>query len=247
MGGINCGKSNNRTVVTNEYRLNYAKYTKNYFKGLELFFSANVSVEDFTILEIENTNNAVKAYKKAIKLLAKAKNAFVIAKNSLKDCYECLEPLYKYNRIKEGSIASYRNLDQDKYYKLLHDNALIQDENVIYKNVYKLLCEGGEVSYLEYQINELGTLIDIIENLKLEYSKIENKVRSGMSYVSIRDIEVDVTPYTAKALTKINDISNSLVHLCLFEFTAHTSISGKKVELLDLIPNKQVEDKKNVV
>ncbi|WP_220375889.1 hypothetical protein, partial [Staphylococcus pseudintermedius] len=56
------------------------------------------------------------------------------------------------------------------------------------------------------------------QNLFEEYQKLEKYIRQGVSHVAIRDIEVDITPLTAMALTKISELMSSLTYLCLVEY-----------------------------
>lgn len=236
MGGINCGCSNNRVIKITEYRLAYAEYTKALFQGLELFSKANSSVEDFTILELEDTPKALLAFRNALDSLDQSKTAFCRAIDFLDKCLAEIRPLFRYDKIKNGSIEQYQITDTDSNYIQWSENGLVTVGKSVWDDVVQSLVTGGEVKYLEYQIGQVEDLIQIISNLMLEYKAIEPDVRLGVSFVKIRDIEVDVTPYTAQALTKINDIFSSLTALCLLEYTSHTSISGKTIDASDMIP-----------
>ncbi|HDT8482045.1 TPA: hypothetical protein REB19_002474, partial [Staphylococcus pseudintermedius] len=98
------------------------------------------------------------------------------------------------------------------------------------------LQNGGEVDYLNDQQNKLIVFENTLQNLFEEYQKLEKYIRQGVSHVAIRDIEVDITPLTAMALTKISELMSSLTYLCLVEYSAHTSITGKTIDVLDLLP-----------
>lgn len=111
MGGINCGLSNNRVVKNDMYRLEYALYTKYVFKCFENFCNANTWVEEFTLLEIDDNDNALVAYKKALFAIQEAITNLQSAKNALINSYNEIAPLFKFSQLKNGSINQYKKYD----------------------------------------------------------------------------------------------------------------------------------------
>lgn len=238
MGGINCGASNRRVTKNDIYRLEYAAYTKNLFLCLEHFYRANALVEEFTILEKGNSEAALSAYKTTLGEFEASLEYLRQAYSSLSNCYNEIAPLFHYSRLKEGAIAEYRSFDALFAKSTFEQAGVVTSETRVWNEVVDILQSGGEVDYLKYQQAELNTLQNILEKLLEEYKSLEKSVSLGISHIAIRDIDVQVTPYTAMALTKLNDIISSLTYLCLVEFSAHTSISGKKLDVFDLIPNR---------
>lgn len=236
MGGINCGNSNGRVIKNDAYRLEYASYSKYLFKCFESFYNANSLIEEFTILEIDNTDKALVAYKGALVSFQEAITYLQNARNSINNCYSEIEPLFKFSRLKNGSVDQYKKFNSSFAKDLFEKEGIVTSETSVWESVVQSLQSGGEVDYLVYQQTELVALDNILKELLKEYQKLEKDVRQGVSHVSIRDIEVDVTPLTAMALTKISELTSSLTYLCLVEYSAHTSVSGKKVEVFDLIP-----------
>lgn len=239
MGGINCGVSNGRVIKDDLYRLEYANYSKYLFKCFESFYRANAFVEDFTLLEISDTSSAFEAYKIALDTLKDAVNHLESAKLSLDNCYTEIEPLFRYSRLKKGSVDQYKKFEANFAKKLFENESLKTNETAVWESVVHSLQSGGEVEYLVYQKEKLNILADNLVKLIEEYKQLGKYVRQGVSHVIIRDIEVDITPLTAMILTNINELISSLTYLCLIEYSAHTSISGKKVELFDLLPKSK--------
>lgn len=236
MGGINCGNSNGRVIKNDSYRLEYAFYSKSLFKCLENFYSANAWVEEFTLLEITDTEKALFAYEEALRNFCEAMTHLEFAKKSLLNCYNEIAPFFRFSRLRNGAVNQYKKFNESFAKDLFEKERIVTNETKVWKDVISSLKNGGEVDYLLYQQEELVNLEKVLKNLFTEYQKLEKDVRQGVSHVSIRDIDVDVTPLTAMALTKINDLISSLTYLCLVEYSAHTSVSGKTVEVFDLLP-----------
>lgn len=236
MGGINCGNSNGRVIKNDVYRLEYASYSKYLFKCFESFYYANSLVEEFTLVEMKDTDKALVAYKGALVGLQESISHLQDAKESLNNCYKEIEPLFKFSRLKNGSVGQYRKFDDSFAKSLFEKEGVVTSEVKVWESVINSLKNGGEIEYLIYQHQEMTILEKILQSLLEEYKKLEQDVRQGVSYVSMRDIDVDVTPLTAMALTKISEITSSLMYLCLVEYSAHTSISGKNIEIFDLLP-----------
>lgn len=242
MGGINCGNSNGRVFSITSYRLNYAEYMKYYFEGLKLFFESNVAVENFTVKEVDSTEEAIELYKESLSLLDKSILQFNESKKYLIECSNVIKPLYKYDKIKNAVVEGYRSINSQEIKSILEENSLTTSENTVWKEVVSNLQNGGEVEYLKYQETQLNTLIEIVSKLKFEYLKLDKYIQSGTSHVAMRDLDVKVTPFTAQALAKINDISSSISYLCILEYTSHTSVSGKNVTIDDFVINSSVEN-----
>mgnify|MGYP000881808871 CR=1 FL=1 len=238
MGGINCGVSNNKIKYMSEYRLNYARYMQEYFKFLEQFSKANYFVEEFTIKEIEDTKEANRAYKNVLDLLSFSIESLNESEKYLNTCCELLRPLFKYDKIRDVTRETYSNIDALKSRELWETAGLLTSEQKVWNMVTEKLVEGGELEYLSYQHSELKLLKNHVEKLVLEFEKLEDSINLGVSYVSIRDLEVNVTPYTAMILSKISDVSSSITYLCLLEYSTHTSISGKELSVEDFIVEK---------
>lgn len=236
MGGINCGNSNGRVIKNDLYRLEYATYTKYLFKCFESFYSANTFVEEFTLLEIVDTSNALEAYRKALIAFQEAVTYLKHARCSLENCYNEIEPLFKFSRLKNGSVEQYKKFNDSFAKEVFNQEGVVTDEIKVWRSVIQSLQNGGEVDYLVFQQGELQKFETVLQSLIEEYKKLQQDIQQGVSHVSIRDIEVDVTPLTAMALTKISELTSSLTYLCLIEYSAHTSVSGKKVDVFDLLP-----------
>ncbi|EHT3689234.1 hypothetical protein KXP88_001668 [Staphylococcus pseudintermedius] len=236
MGGINCGLSNNRVVKNDMYRLEYALYTKYVFKCFENFCNANTWVEEFTLLEIDYNDNALVAYKKALFAIQEAITNLQSAKNALINSYNEIAPLFKFSQLKNGSINQYKKYDHSFAKGVFEKAGVVTNETKVWESVIHSLQNGGEVDYLNDQQNKLIVFENTLQNLFEEYQKLEKYIRQGVSHVAIRDIEVDITPLTAMALTKISELMSSLTYLCLVEYSAHTSITGKTIDVLDLLP-----------
>ncbi len=236
MGGINCGNSNGRVIKNDIYRLAYASYSKYLFKCFERFYYANSLVEEFTLAEINDTDEALVAYKGALVGFQEAITYLRSAQESLDRCYDEIVPLFKFSRLKNGAIGQYRKFDDSFAKTLFEKEGVVTSEVKVWESVINSLKNGGEIEYLVYQQQEMVILKNILQSLLEEYIKLEQAVRQGVAFVSMRDIDVDVTPLTAMALTKISEITSSLTYLCLVEYSAHTSISGKNIEIFDLLP-----------